>query len=61
MKKFFKIFMSVLLAAVSAVNISFLAFAEKNDNSESGDSSALPVKIAAKSAILCEVTSGKVL
>ncbi len=61
MKKFFKIFMSVLLAAVSVLNISFFAYAEKNDNSKSGDSSALPVKIAAKSAILCEVTSGKVL
>ena len=44
--------MSVLLAALSAVNISFLAFAEKNDNSESGDASALPVKIAAKSALM---------
>lgn len=62
MKKLLKIFLSAVLIVAFVLNVSAFAYGEKGDEAKSNEgASSLPVKIAAKSAILCEVTSGKVL
>lgn len=61
MKKLLKIFLSAILIVALVLNISAFAYGEKGDEKKSEGATALPVKIAAKSAILCEVTSGRVL